>query len=721
MFKHYTLFYDKRRKSEQFKNDILNENAWLSNILNTSTGFSDFIKKLASWLDEQLPANSVIHTFRHNNKFNSLIELSNKEIGLIRLLDYIEFNGLAINDLNLKAKLISSSPLEHLFAYLKYNQKVKLDFAIDFLYLFRQINGKADYNQPSKEQILLWMDKHASGLDIEQIELYEFNKKRIIKILIEKIDHKEITLPKYAWPDETTEEQKLKLLNSWWNDKTFHLQFAARNPKLLNEYLNYSLDSFTMETLNKAAEKGIPFFITLHYLCLLNTNSSKIDLTIRQYVLYSRELIEEFGDIMAWEKEDIVELGKPNAAGWLLPSHDSVHRRYPEVAILIPATMGRACAGLCVSCQRMYDFQRGHLNFNLDKLSPDDTWPKRLLRYLDYFENDAQLRDILITGGDAFMSSDDSLRGILEAVYEMAKRKKEANLNRVEGEKYAEILRVRLGTRIFAYLPQRITSVLIDILRNFKEKASEIGIKQFVVQTHFESALEITPIAKNAINQLSAAGWLVTNQLVLTSAGSRRGHTAKLRQVLNDIGVIPYYTFTIKGFRENIVNFATNARAVQELSEEKYIGLVSDEVNAKIALLSEDTRKISSQLNEIRKEAGIPFIATDKTVLNLPGVGKSLNFRVIGLTDDGRRILRFNHDGNRKHSPIIEKMKTVDVIESKSIYSFLIQLQQFGEDIREYESIWNYSLAWNEGRAKIFESPEYPFKITNEFTNLQID
>ena len=66
----------------------------------------------------------------------------------------------------------------------------------------------------------------------------------------------------------------------------------------------------------------------------------------------SHQLVEEFGQISAWEKEDQVEPGKPNAAGWLLPTSDCVHRRYPEVAILIPETMGRACGGLCVSCQR---------------------------------------------------------------------------------------------------------------------------------------------------------------------------------------------------------------------------------------------------------------------------------------------------------------------------------------------------------------------------------
>ncbi|NIP82774.1 MAG: hypothetical protein GWM90_27565, partial [Gemmatimonadetes bacterium] len=43
------------------------------------------------------------------------------------------------------------------------------------------------------------------------------------------------------------------------------------------------------------------------------------DLAIRHYVVYTTQLVEEFGHIVAWEKEDLVEPGKPNAAGWLLP------------------------------------------------------------------------------------------------------------------------------------------------------------------------------------------------------------------------------------------------------------------------------------------------------------------------------------------------------------------------------------------------------------------
>jgi lysine 2,3-aminomutase len=58
----------------------------------------------------------------------------------------------------------------------------------------------------------------------------------------------------------------------------------------------------------------------------------------------------------------------------------------------------------------------------------------------------------------------------------------------------------------------------------------DIGIRQFIIQTHFESPMEITPESKKAVKMLLNSGWMVANQLVFTTPASRRGHTAKLKK-----------------------------------------------------------------------------------------------------------------------------------------------------------------------------------------------
>ncbi|MBE2188916.1 MAG: KamA family protein [Candidatus Kapabacteria bacterium] len=567
------------------------------------------------------------------------------------------------------------------------------------------------------------MDRHPSGLDEDIVRVREKNRERIIKIIIKKIDSGEIHNAKYSFGPGMNQDEKFDLvLNEWWYDRWFHLRFAVRSAKVLNEMLDNSLNNDTMELLYEAENKGIPFFVNPYYLSLLNIanygNSIGADLAIRDYIIYSQDLVSEYGNISAWEMEDLVEKGKPNAAGWILPSNQSMHRRYPEVAILIPDTIGRACGGLCSSCQRMYDFQRGNLNFNFDKLKPKETWEHKLTRLMEYYEHDSQLRDVLITGGDALMSQNISLTKILNAVYDMAVRKKLANLER--DDKYAEILRVRLGTRLPVYLPQRINDKLIEILSEFREKALKIGIKQFIIQTHFETAMEVTPDAHRAIRKLISAGWIVTNQFVMTASASRRGHTAKLRKVLNDIGVLAYYTFTVKGYRENRQNFATNARAVQEQMEEKVFGDIEGNSIDEVSALPTEPQNMVENINRIREKYRLPFLATDRNVLNLPGVGKSLTFRVIGITRSGRRIIEFDHDSTRWHSPIIENMGKIVIVESKSIREYLNQLEEMGEDESEYGSIWNYSVGVTEARMPIYEYPEYNFQVTNEITNLDI-
>ena len=714
-------------KAHRVLKELLKENPILEDIMRNARNETEALVGVQNWILDIIRQKPEAYKFYMGEVSGreAFEKLSWQDYAAIRILDYIDNAGRQYEDLNLRGEIAVSNPIKLIWLGVTLGTGgAKPAFFEDMLYLFRQLSGTYQKKIPSAKQVRAWMDRYPAGLDPRIVTLREENRNRIIEILIRKIDEGEISDKKYNFDSNLSYEQKQEKMVGWWSDHLFHLRFAIRTPDLLNEMLGNSLDPDTMKILYDAEKQGIPFFVNPYYLSLLHVRvpyfAIGADLGIRYYVIYSRQLVEEFGHIVAWEKEDLVEPGKPNAAGWILPTHHNVHRRYPEVAILIPDTMGRACGGLCASCQRMYDFQRGNLNFNLEKLRPDEKWNERLERIMEYFEQDSQLRDILITGGDALMSTDKSLKRILDAVYEMAIRKRNANMERPEGAKYAEIQRVRLGTRLPAYLPQRITPELTEILKDFKEKASAVGVQQFLMQTHFESPMEITPEAREAVKKLISAGWTLTNQLVFSTAASRRGHSSKLREVLNDIGVLTYYTFTVKGYMENNFNFATNARAVQEQIEEKIIGKIPEKYYGKIKDFQLEPENMVENIHKLRNETRLPFLATDRNVLNLPGVGKSLTYRVIGVTRYGRRILEFDHDPTRIHSPIIHKMGKVIIIESKSIGEYLKQLEELGENAAEYESIWGYSLGETEPRIPIYEYPESEFKVIEELTNLEI-
>ncbi len=715
-------------KSHKLLKKLLKENVKLEEIMRNARNETEALIGVRNWVLAYLKENPNAYGFyKGTEKGREVFEkLTWQDYAAIRLLDYVDNAGREYEDLNLRGEIAISNPIKLIWLAVNFGTGgAKPYFFEDMLYLFRQFAGTYKRKLPTKINLNEWMERFPSGLDPRIVKLREENRERIINILIEKIELGEIKSDRYTFSPKLSHEQKFLQMLEWWDDYRFHLNFAVRSPRLLNELLGNSLDPDTMKILYSAEKAGIPFFINPYYLSLLHVRvpyfAIGADLAIRYYVVYSQQLVDEFGYIVAWEKEDKVEPGKPNAAGWILPTHHNVHRRYPEVAILIPATMGRACGGLCASCQRMYDFQRGNLNFNLDKLKPNESWDIQLKKIMEYWENDTHLRDILITGGDALMSSDNSMKKMLDAILNMAIRKKQKNEDLPDGEKLAEIVRVRLGTRLPAYLPQRITPELIQILSDFRQKALEVGIKQFIIQTHFESPMEITPEVKEGMKLFLQSGWMITNQHVFTTASSRRGHTAKLRQTLNEIGVLPYYTFSVKGYMENYFNFATNARAVQEQIEEKVFGTINDKNIEKIKEITLDPMHMDDNLIVMMQKSGLPFIATDRNVLNLPGVGKSLTYRVIGVTRYGRRVLQFDHDQTRIHSPIIHKMGKIIIIESKSISEYLRQLEDIGEDITEYESIWGYSIGETEARLPIYEYPEYDFVTSKELTNIDIE
>lgn len=560
MIKRRLLSYDISQLTKAFKKDF----PQLVTMAEESESAALFKEALRSFVSSRID-----RTVGGSNMGNAVAK---------RILLLIEHDGMMVSELS-TGEEIPVWTITCLWQFLagKLEEDVSPDFFID-LYRQFELLEKPEEIVPDRSLVKRQMNRWPTGLDEEVMAIRHSNKERIIAGLIRKIERRHAPTSRFQFTEGMSYAEKYVKVQEWWNTGRFHLAMAFKSPTELNYFLGGSLSAGTMDLLARARKKGMPFFVTPYYLSLLNTNTSGYDdATIRSYILYSEELVDTYGRIKAWEKEDIVVSGQPNAAGWLLPEGHNIHRRYPEVAILIPDSMGRACGGLCASCQRMYDFQSERLNFDFESLKPKETWDKKLRRLMRYFEEDAQLRDILITGGDALMSQNATLRNILDAVYKMAVRKRKANESRPEGEKYAELQRVRLGSRLLAYLPLRITDELVGILRSFKDKASRVGVTQFIIQTHFQSPLEVTPEAKKAIEAILSAGWIITNQLVYTVAASRRGHTAKLRQTLNAMGVVCYYTFSVKGFHENYAVFAPNSRSLQEQQEEKVFGLIPKE------------------------------------------------------------------------------------------------------------------------------------------------
>jgi len=166
----------------------------------------------------------------------------------------------------------------------------------------------------------------------------------------------------------------------------------------------------------------------------------------------------------------------------------------------------------------------------------------------------------------------------------------------------------------------------------------------------------------------------------------------------------------VKGFEENSAVFAPNARSVQERSEEKRLAVLSDTEAQVLAHSLECAPDPGAALRAYLKARRLSCVATDRNVLNLPGIGKSMTFELIGYTPRGHRILRFDHDPTRRHSPVIHRIGKVDIVESRTVASYLRQLVKLGENPDDYATIWYYTRSRTEPRFPLYRYPDFPFK-----------
>lgn len=243
---------------------------------------------------------------------------------------------------------------------------------------------------------------------------------------------------------------------------------------------------------------------------------------------------------------------------------------------------------------------------------------------------------MLITGGDPLLLSDGVVNSILERI---------ASIDHV--------LRIRIGTRTPVTLPQRITDALVRAITRFHEP----GRREVVLVTHFEHPTEITPDSMAAVQKFRQFGIEVYNQLVFTYYNSKKFETSALRQKLRLIGVTPYYTFNTKGKEETDSYRVPIARLLQEQQEE--------------ARLLPGT------------------VRTDEIVFNVPRLGKNYlraaqHRDLISILPDGRRVYEFH--------PWEKKLALVDtyVYTDVSIYQYLRQLRNDGEQTKDYQTIWYY-------------------------------
>jgi lysine 2,3-aminomutase len=182
-----------------------------------------------------------------------------------------------------------------------------------------------------------------------------------------------------------------------------------------------------------------------------------------------------------------------------------VIRVYPDrVAVVTTAR----CPTYCRHCLRKR-FRRSE---------EDDLAGDRLARVIAYIRGDSSIRDVLLTGGDPLMLTDDHLETIL---------------GELRAIPHVEILRV--GTRAPCTWPERVTPDLADMLASFHP---------VWLSTQFNHPREITSGAECAVDTLLRRGIPVNNQSVLLRGINDSAEVfGELVRALVRIRVRPYYVY----------------------------------------------------------------------------------------------------------------------------------------------------------------------------------
>ena len=285
------------------------------------------------------------------------------------------------------------------------------------------------------------------------------------------------------------EELYPNVTDEQWNDWKWQVKHRIETLEELKRYIN----------LTKEEEEGVAkslqtlrMAITPYYMTLIDPEDRNCPVR-KQAIPTGAETHQSAADLLdpLHEDEDSPVPG--------------LTHRYPDRVLFLITDM---CSMYCRHCTRRR-FAGQH-----DTESPSE----RIQKAIDYIARTPQIRDVLLSGGDALMVSDSMLETIIQ---------------RLRNIPHVEI--IRIGTRTPVVCPQRITDDLVNMLKKYHP---------IWLNTHFNHSKEITPEATEACAKIADAGIPNGNQSVLLRGVNDCVHIMKkLVRDLVRIRVRPYYIY----------------------------------------------------------------------------------------------------------------------------------------------------------------------------------
>jgi len=240
----------------------------------------------------------------------------------------------------------------------------------------------------------------------------------------------------------------------------------------------------------RATIRAYPFSITPYYFSLIRNNNADDPIRL-QCVPDPREVAFSLGGV-----------DDPLAESRDMPLPGLIHR-YADRCLFMAT---QHCVMYCRHCNRKRLWKKGIAA------------KPRLQAMIDYVAGSPGIREVIVSGGDPLTMSETVLDWLLGALHAIP---------------HVEVLRI--GSRIPAVLPMRITPSLVRMLRKHRP---------LWFNTQFNHPREITPESARACERLMEAGIPVSNQSVLLRGINDDYETMReLLYGLQRISVRPYYLF----------------------------------------------------------------------------------------------------------------------------------------------------------------------------------
>jgi len=238
--------------------------------------------------------------------------------------------------------------------------------------------------------------------------------------------------------------------------------------------------------------KTLRMAITPYYLTLID-GSDPYDPIRKQAVPTSKELHKATADRVDPLEEDTDS-----------PVKGLTHR-YPDRVLLLITDQ---CSMYCRHCTRRRFAGQNDSSLPMSQIE----------KAITYIADHPEIRDVVLSGGDALAVSDKKLEDILTALRAI---------------QTVEI--IRIGTRAPVVMPQRITEELVTMLKKYNP---------VWVNTHFNHPNEITEESSRACALIADAGLPLSNQSVLLAGVNDCPHV--MRELLHKLlinRVRPYYIY----------------------------------------------------------------------------------------------------------------------------------------------------------------------------------